>query len=92
MSWMRSISRSRSAMSSSFARSFSASWAWASAEPGQLGLGAGLLRLQLVARPLHFAAQIVPLALDGHLGVLGCGLGPLHRDLRFHGGLLLLDT
>ena len=31
MSWMRSISRSRSAMSSSFARSFSASWAWASA-------------------------------------------------------------
>ena len=60
--------------------------------PGQLGLGAGLLRLQLVARPLHFAAQIVPLALDGHLGVLGCGLGPLHRDLRFHGGLLLLDT
>ena len=58
--------------------------------PGQLGLGAGLLRLQLVARPLHFAAQIVPLALDGHLGVLGCGLGPLHRDLRAHGSLRAL--
>ena len=58
--------------------------------PGELGLGAGLLRLQFVACPLHFAAQIVALALDGHLGVLGRSLGPLHRDLGFHRGLRAL--